>query len=207
MMVSPLRLSFAHLNLRHNPFGELTAETRARLAVVDIEPLLPLLGRERQAIVFTGPQGHGKSTRLAALHEHKAEAPRVHVFPGEHPPLPLARWVFVDGLDFLSARERRYLARGNCCLAGTSHRDLKRPLARLGYRVRRVEVRETPLDTLQCLLRRRIEDARRGDGPIPILGTEQVRGLQRRFDHDIRTIIHHLYDEFQDLKEIDHVQV
>ncbi len=61
---------FARFHLYRNPFGELTRQERAELAVVDLQPLVQWLNaptRKGQVLQFVGPCGHGKSTHLLAL--------------------------------------------------------------------------------------------------------------------------------------------
>ncbi|MEL6898457.1 MAG: hypothetical protein AAFP90_20360, partial [Planctomycetota bacterium] len=62
---------FAHLNLRRNPFGEITHEERGLLAIVDPVPLLQFLADDQTtpvAIQIIADCGRGKSSTIHALH-------------------------------------------------------------------------------------------------------------------------------------------
>jgi len=56
-------LPWARFNLHRNPFGELTPDERAELAVVNVDYLVEMLGDPRQAVQFIGECGRGKTTR------------------------------------------------------------------------------------------------------------------------------------------------
>jgi len=61
------RSPYLRWNLLRNPFGELTRQERAELAVVDVAIYLAELQAGRTALHFLGDQGRGKSTHLLAI--------------------------------------------------------------------------------------------------------------------------------------------
>ena len=115
-------LPFAHLNLRRNPFGELTAPERATLAVVDLDAAAAAL--DAGAIVqLVAPHGRGKTTHLLALHARHAGAPfrragREGIFD-----LPTEGVAFVDEVDVLDGPARRALWVRAGALAVATHVD------------------------------------------------------------------------------------
>ena len=172
--MTTLSLPFAHLNLRRNPFGELTVEERAALAVANVETLVPRL-RAGAQVQFVGAQGRGKTSHLLAL---KARLPEAHYVRCDRDgPAPYAPILLLDEAD--------RVPRGACALA------VHRPL-------RGVEIIELPPLTparLATIIERRIEHVRRNPGPVPRV--MDVEELIARFGDDVRAIEHHLYERFQ----------
>src|SRR5262249_43157873 len=95
-------------NLRRNPFGELTREERAELALVDVEQHLAELRQGRTALQFLGPCGHGKTTHLLALQRELDEAVYIYLpEDGPQPPIPAIRPLLLDEAQRLSSWQRR----------------------------------------------------------------------------------------------------
>jgi len=203
----PGGLPFAHLNLRRNPFGELTPEERAELAVVDVDRFVDRLREPRFALQIVGDCGRGKTTHLLALWARFPRAPYVHVFEGEKPDLPEAEVLFVDDVDQVPTRRRRRLFRRPGSLAMTTHRDLSEELRRAERAFETIDVAGVGEERLLQITERRIEWARRGPGAVPVVGPEGVRRLLERFGDDLRAIEFHLYERFQEMEEVDHVPV
>lgn len=99
------RSPYARFGLYRNPFGELTREERAQLAVVDTGGFREFLGcdakrnrdrsplhQARRAVQFYGDCGYGKTTHLLALEAAVTDSVFVY-FPqfGPKPNLPQAR--------------------------------------------------------------------------------------------------------------------
>ena len=78
-------LPFAHLNLRFNPFEELTREERAVTAIVDLDELPELHSKDRVAVQFLGEHGRGKSTHLIALHKQFKDSLYTQIHIGDKP--------------------------------------------------------------------------------------------------------------------------
>ncbi len=198
------RLAYEHLNLRRNPFGELPREERAAVAVVPREYAhwLSAPCRQRRALLFVGDAGRGKSTHLIAVHAGVPPVPFTYVGEGERPRIPNAPLVFVDELQRIPRWRRAQLFRRRASFALSSHRDHTRELLRAGVAVRTVRVGGLDASRLQAVTTRRIEVARRAPGPLPRLGPEAASALVARFGDDLRAIEGHLYEVFQDLKEV-----
>ena len=60
---------------------------------------------------------------------------------------------------------------------------------------------------LELIINRRIEHARRSEGPMPRLANGASRVLIERFGDDVRAIEHYLYGRFQELEVIGDVTV
>lgn len=114
-MVLMMQSPYATYNLRRNPFGELTRDERAELAVVDgLDEWIQALNDERTAIQFVGDCGFGKTTHLLAIEKRLPEAAYIY-YPetGPRPPLPCQRPVLVDEADRMGWRQHmRLLRRG-----------------------------------------------------------------------------------------------
>lgn len=190
---------YARLNLRRNPFGELTRQERADLAVVDVERWLAEVAQGRTALQFLGPCGHGKTTHLLALGRVLSEAVYVYLpEDGPQPRITLARPLLLDEAQRLRRWQRQRVFAQQGPLVVASHEDHSQELVRAGYRVVTEHVaRSTDPQRLQQLLNRRIDASRAESGPLPWITEARAAELHQRFGADIRQIERVLYDEFQ----------
>lgn len=200
MTISSRVSPYARLNLRRNPFGELTREERADMAVVLIERWLPLLRDPRTAVQFIGPCGHGKTTHLLAIERGLPGATYIYLPEvGVRPIIPIWRPLLIDEAQRLSYWQRRRVFKlGGPLVLGT-HEDLTSPLRRHGLKVTTVEVAadQSP-QRLKNILNRRIEASRLSDSSeVPSISLDHVLALQTKFGSDIRRMEHYLYDHFQ----------
>lgn len=211
---SPVR--FPHLNLARNPFGELTAEERGRLAVCELDEPLTWLRADRpgnRILEFLGPCGHGKSSHLLALSRRlNLSSPdsrwlgqqpvRVLYVPprGPYPAIPAAGWLLVDEADRAPWRMRRRLWRAGRLLAIAAHRSQTRCVTS-GRLLRTVRVgNRGNAVRLQTMLNRRITASRaRPELPAPQIHLRDAARLIERFGDDIRGIEDYLYERFQQL--------
>jgi hypothetical protein len=190
---------WARLNLRRNPFGELTSSERLETAIVDVQPLLEFLEQGRTAIQFVGECGRGKTTRLLAL---RAKLPQSsYVYLGEDQPcpaIPAGSPVMIDEAQRLAKAVQVSVFASGLPLVLATHADLSRPLRRFGYVIQteQIGIGNDP-ELVQRLLNRRIEVSRLTDGPIPSVSLEDATKLVQRFGTNIRSIEHHLYDRVQ----------
>jgi hypothetical protein len=203
--------AFEHLNLRFNPFGELPADERAQLAVVNVEHLADKLKNPGTAIQFIAPQGRGKSTHLLALHQclnqypnhyryYKASADdTINVIPSD--------LVFIDSIDLLQKNERKKIFPLVNSLAFTSHEDLTPELKSQNFEIVSIPISCTDTPTLANVFKQRIQHARRSQAPIPTIADESVTRLIKLYNDDIRAMEYHLYDTFQSLTDINDVKV
>lgn len=168
--------AFAHLNLRRNPFGELTIEERAALAVVDLDDAAGRLRRGGHAVQILGPCGYGKTTQLLALRER------------------------VPGL--LCLDEAQFLKRipEAPALALATHVDLAPKLR--GYTVETIRLEAPTVGRLAEIVARRIESSRRGPGPVPGVRRATLEALLARHGGDVRAIEGELYEAFQRLEAV-----
>ena len=197
-----LTLPFAHLNLRYNPFGELDACTRARIAVVE-----PLTVEPGEVLQVLGEAGRGKTTHLLAVAQQLPGSVYEYVPEGESRyrarTFPAAGYLLDEAQRVRPALLRRLFARAPQ-LVIASHEDLT-PLSRRPIRTVRIE--GLGLAKLDAIIRARVEAARRGPGPLPRVELEQQQRLIQRFGDDLRAIESHLYDLFQQLEGPTDVQV
>ena len=192
-------LPFAHLNLRCNPFGELSPADRASTAVVEIACWVPWLAVDRRALQFVGECGRGKTTHLLALRPRLPQAAYVYLpEEGGCPPIPQGRPLMIDEAQRLPGRiRRRLLASGAPLVLGT-HVELSRPLRHWGYQVHTVHVAAgLNAQRLTAILNRRIEAARLAVGPVPELRPADADVLLARWGNDIRSIEGFLYERMQ----------
>jgi hypothetical protein len=205
-----MNLAFAHLNLLRNPFGELTEEERADVAVVDIDAEVEWLRTPRRALQVIGDSGRGKTTHLISFHSRFPDVQLVRIRYDEriairheaHGPL------LIDEVQLLAPRARRRLWRRPVSFVLGTHEDLAPELSRAGVSVRTLRPAERMTAArLEQLLTRRIEAARRGPGAVPVVGVALASELLRRFGSDVRAAEDLLYDRFQNLTEVADVQV
>lgn len=193
-------LAFAHLNLRQNPFGELTHGARASLAVVDLEPVTGWLDAPRRAVQLLGDHGRGKTTHLLALQRAVPDACYVRAWRDRPLRLCTAAVLLLDEADTTWPWVRWWaLWRAPARLVVSTHRDLSRELGLAGYAVRTVPVGRPSPDRLAEVFLRRIEHCRRGPGPVPTVPPDLLAGLVRRHGDDVRAMEHELYDRVQAL--------
>ncbi len=210
-MISP----YAKLNLIRNPFGELTRNERAALAVVDCREWVATLSQSNTAVQFLGPCGHGKTTHLLALAQALAESipesipesfalgADVYMPPsGPRPKIPRTRPLFIDEAQRLGWWERRQVFAAGGPLVLGSHEDLRPALERAGIRVVTVDVADgTTAERIMEIANRRVEASRLDAGPVPRIELPQAIELRRQHGCDIRRIEDDLYRHFQQLAE------
>lgn len=194
-------LAYQALNLRFNPFGEIDQETRAKLAVIDIDTFRPYFAKKSFILQFLADHGRGKSTHLLALHRTFPDIPYVQLHAGVPASFQTGTRHFVDSIENLSFFKRQRLYRQYDWLAVTTHRDLSWEMRLAGREVKTIHVSQQTTSTLQDILNRRIEYARRDEGDLPFLSIEKVTALQRDYGDDIRAIESALYEEFYLLNE------
>ena len=206
----PLRqitLPFAHVNLRRNPFGEVSQNDRSRLSVIDVDAAR--LQAPGCALLFLGEAGRGKTSHLLGTRTHFPDAPYVHLTEGEPvPPIPTAPLVFVDELQRMPRRMRRRLfRRPNASFVIGSHLDHSAEMRAAGLNVKTVTVASRSPEQLAKIIQTRIEWARRNAGPVPTVGPAAIARLIDRFGDNVRAMEHHLYTIFQHLEEAGDVKV
>lgn len=196
-------LPFAHLNLRHNPFGAVEFAERGGLAVADVDRHVRRLREPDYAVQFLGDRGRGKTTHLLAVGRHFPQAPYLHVAEGQRPRLPEGPLLLIDEIQWLPPERRRQLMARPIALAIGSHEDVEHELRAAGFEVDTVEVaRQLDCRRLLQIFARRIEAARRAPGALPRLRPATVRRLMTRHADNVRAMEGELYEVFQRLDRI-----
>lgn len=192
-------LPFAVLNLRWNPFGEVPECDRGALTVprFDVATEAARLAEPGHAIELVGERGRGKSMHLRALHDRYPDTPVTRIDPGERPPIPEARVVFVDESQQLDGRALRRLLSRRASFVLATHASHAGELRRAGLAFRSVAVGASEGPHLRAIVARRLEWARRGPGPLPAVADALLESLLSRHGDDARAIEDELYDHFQ----------
>ena len=199
-------LSFAHVNLRHNPFGSLDRETWVACAVVDVEALLAAV-RPGVVVQLLGDHGRDKTTHLLALEARLAGATYVRPLTDRDAAWPACAVLLLDEADSLWPWRRFQAFRHAPAVVAATHRDLSPEIRVAGRRPHVVRIGGVNEPRLLVALERRIERARRGQGPVPRVGPEAVRTLVQRHGDDWRAIEDVLYDRFSRLERVGDVEV
>lgn len=204
-------LPFAHLNLRRNPFGELSSEERTQLAIVDLDAALDHLEQARESkrpvVQFVGEKGFGKTTHLLAIAARLPRSAYMYIPEGERGRIPVdGEPLLVDEAQRLSFWQRLHLFQSSRTLVLGTHRDFTRPLHRAGRSVLTLAAdRHTNADQVTAILNARILAVRRSAAPTPRITAATANRLFRQFGSDIRSIQHSLYEVFQQLRSIQDV--
>jgi hypothetical protein len=206
-MLNP-RLAYEHLNLRRNPFGELTIDERRTVVDAGVQPYVKLLKIPRSAVQFIGGCGRGKTSHLLAILNQFPDAPYILVREGERPAIPDARFLIIDEFQRISPPKRCALLRKSVALAIGSHVDYSDEMRRAGLRIATVDLNGLPdAERLHLIFQKRIERARRSSGPLPVITAAMAGKLIDRFGSNIRAMECALYDIILSMKEIGDVKM
>lgn len=200
-------LPFAHLNLKRNPFGELTANERTDLALVEIDAAVRHLELPRSVVQFVGEKGYGKTTHLLALSRHFPTSAYIHIPEGKRAVIPTSgEPLLIDEAQRLTLNQRWHATQSNRRLILGTHQDLQQALSRAGRPVLTLAAdRLTDVGHVLTILNARVQSARRAPGPIPAVTHETACRLYAQFGSDIRSMEHSLYQVFQELRDIQDV--
>ncbi|RDH84023.1 MAG: hypothetical protein DIZ80_07770 [endosymbiont of Galathealinum brachiosum] len=202
-----MNLPFDHLNLRFNPFGELTSDQRKQVAFVDIESLTKSLNKEATAIQFLADHGRGKTTHLLSLHDYYSKTEYIKIYQGDKPDFTEQFIRFVDSVENLTKKSRLELYKKTSSIAFTSHADLSKELHKAGFSVTTIKVCMENELTLRDIFTQRIKFAQRNDGAIPVVDQFAIKKLKTLYGDDIRSMEGHLYELFQQMERIENVKV
>ncbi len=202
-----MQLAFSHLNLCFNPFGELGAEQRQQLAVVNLLSFEKTLRIKSTAIQFYADHGRGKTTHLLALHKMYSDAQYIKLYAGSQCDIRPRKILFVDSIENISKRQRLRLYKNTDSIAITSHVDLSRELASAGFRVFNNKVSATDNNILLEIFNRRIAYARRNAGDIPVLDMQIIDQLKQLYGDDVRKMEADLYERFQIMQGVESVKM
>lgn len=200
------RLPFAHLNLRRNPFGELTAAERTSLACVEIDDVAEQLRQPGAVVQFLGEKGFGKTTHLLSIHRRFEGSAYVHIPDGQPAQIPHGNPLLIDEAQRLTNRQWKQILRAGVPLVLGTHTDYTDKLRRAGRVVSNIAVAEsTDGGRLHRLVNDRIRFLTRSAGPVPVVRIETCERLLQRHGPDIRSILEELYNVFQSLTEVQDV--
>ncbi len=204
-------VSFDHLNLRRNPFGEFSVEERTELALVELVTALDHLQscstKRPPALQVIGDKGFGKTTHLLAIAQYFADAVYLHIPEGEHPKIPdVGEPLLIDEAQRLTLWQRLWLFRSRRTLVLGTHRDFTQHLKWAGRSVLTLEAaRHTTPERIEKILNDRISSVRRSENSIPVVTRRTAEILFTLYGNDLRSIQHHLYDVFQSLRSVQDV--
>jgi hypothetical protein len=190
---------YARFNLFRNPFGELTREERAELAIVDTERWLAEFEVSGTVLQFIGPAGHGKTTHLLAIQRMLPDAPYIYLPEDEPlPSIPRHRPLVIDEVQRLPRRQRQQVFDAGGKLVLGTHDDLTAELETAQLRVVTVWVaRDLLPEQLMHMLNARIEASRLTAAPVPCIERPHAAALLDQRGGSIRAIEQDLYDQFQ----------
>ena len=198
-----LGLAFAHLNLRWNPFGEASAEDIAQLAIVQVEQYVERLKRPGFALQFMGDPGRGKTTHMLALRGFFPQAPYFHFAEGAAiPEIPEAPLLFLDETQRLPRSLRSRIFSWQASFVIGTHYDHSRELKKAGKECTVVLIKGITAGQLDAIIRRRIEWARRGPGPVPAVTHAEIARFIQDYKDDLSAIFSQLYEKFQAMEGI-----
>ncbi|TWU40708.1 hypothetical protein [Novipirellula artificiosorum] len=190
---------WAWCNLFRNPFGELTPAERASLAVVEIEPIVRAVNRQRVAVQLLGDCGRGKTTRLLAILKFLPNSS--YVYLDEDLPcgaIPEGNPLLIDEAQRLPRSVARIVFATGLPLVLATHRDLSRRLRTFGYQVMTYRLGDdNDAQLVYEVMNRRIEASRLGPGTVPTFTLQDAAKLVAIFGSNLRSIEAFLYDQVQ----------
>lgn len=190
---------YRDFGFRENPFGELTAEERANVAVFPemqrVTRFLEGASREsKRAIQLMGDHGRGKSSRLYALAKYFEAT--VHRCSLRVPYDWSNTLAIVDEAQQSSVLFRRKLFRRCEAIALSTHQDFRSSLRRHGYRVLAIEVKGLRAQDLISILQPRINRVA-ASGASLRLSPDVAARMINEFGDDLRRIEAELYERVQ----------
>lgn len=205
-------LAFAHLNLRRNPFGELSAHERGQLAIVEISDITTFLDqpstKQSPVVQIVGEKGYGKTTHLLALQNCYPHCTYTWMPEGEYVSVNTnGDPVFVDEAQRLSRKQQASLWRGKKRLVLATHQNFAQSLRSAGRPVLTIEARRnTSPAHVHAIMNERIRLFRRSLEPVPEVSLSVAEQLCERYGSDIRAMLGCLYEHFQSMKDFEDVR-
>lgn len=187
-----MSIPLSTMNLRRNPFGELTLGERRQLAVGEFESLARELQVRGTAVQLRGACGRGKSTHLHGLASVLPQALYSRVDHGG--PVCSGGIYLMDEADHFGPLRRWWYLRRAESVAVATHADMSPFLRRCGFRVVDVPVGQRSLARLRQIVEARLEWARLAEGPLPSPTDSQLSSLLDFHGDDLRAVESQLYD-------------
>ena len=206
----PPVLAYAHLNLRYNPFGRLTAEVKSAFDAIriNLDHYADRLKEPGFAVQFLRESGAGKTTHLLALRRRFPGAPYVCVTAQDRTPaIPEAPVLFIDQMQRMPRARRMAILRRPASFAIVSHVNHEREFRRAKLAYELIKLSGLDVQRLHESIEQRIIRARRSeDQPVPTVSMEACTNLISRFGDSLSAIHTHLYDLFQEMTEVSDVK-
>ncbi len=187
-------------NLRRNPFGELTRQERAELAVVEqLDRYVAIVQSPKAALQFVGDCGFGKTSHLLALLREIPTASYVY-FPedGPRPSLPRSDLLLIDEAQRMGFWRFFRMIRSSSPIVLGTHVDFTRLLSFAGFKVTTIDVcqEKTPAQLAE-ILNRRIRASQLSSRESRVRINEAFAShLLSQFGSNVRAIESHLYTQF-----------
>jgi hypothetical protein len=206
----PLFLAYAHLNLRYNPFGRLSAAEKSAFEAIqiDLEHYTDRLKEPGFAIQFLREGTSGKTTHLLALRRRFPGAPYVCVTVQDRTPtIPKAPVLFIDQMQRMPRARRIEILRRPASFAIVSHMNHEHEFKRARLTYELIKLSGLDVERLHESINKRIIRARRSeDLPVPTVSVEACASLISRFGDSLLAIHTCLYDLFQEMTEVSDVK-
>jgi hypothetical protein len=205
-----LTLPYAHLNLRYNPFGRLRPEEKSAFDAIriDLDHYANRLKQPGYAVQFLREGKPGKTTHLLALRRYYPDAPYVCVEDrAPLPDIPQAPVLFIDQMQRMPRARRLEILRRPASFAIVSHTNHASEFRRARLRYDLIKLSGLTVERLYENIEQRILRARRDeDQPVPTVSKEAAAALMAKYGDNLLAIHVHLYDLFQDMPEVCHVE-
>lgn len=208
------RRPFEHLNLRRNPFGDISdVVDPVELVVGPLDEWVEWVRTSGHMLSFFGPRGCGKSTRLRASYEKvaaetDATVRLVHVEDDGPIEWPSADVLMVDEAQFVRRSEwRRLETEPPKSLAVASLERLPGIARRFGLERRTVDGGIEDVSRLREAVAGRMDALRRDDGAIPTVTDGVCEWLVAEYGPDLRACVSHLYAVVQRLETVRSIDV
>ncbi len=208
------RRPFEHLNLRRNPFGDISDVAReADLVAGPLDAWVEWVRARGHMLAFVGPRGCGKSTRLRASYERVASetdatVQLTGVVDDEPIEWPSADILMVDEAQFVRRSEWRTLERSPPdSLVVASHEELSGVARRFDFQMKTIDCGGADVSRVRQMVRARFDAMRRDDGPIPTVTDDGCEWLVAEYGSDLRASVSHLYEVVQRLERVRSIRV
>ncbi|MBN2381935.1 hypothetical protein JXQ70_03545 [bacterium] len=198
MKTQGLELAYRYLNLRFNPFGEADLNQRRAMVICDDFISEHSMRTPNQVVQIIGKPGCGKTSCLLGLQAQFPEMEYMRCGEKRCPILNTSRQLLLDEFDLLTKRQRLWMLKTYQVKAVSTHTDFSHEYRRSGY----VSISYYPeenitVELVQRLIEHRLEWARRGPGPLPVISRAHIEQSLRCHGNNLRSIENDLYEYIQ----------
>lgn len=191
------------IKFNYNPFGGLTTEELSKVLVpqIDLEQLLKEIDGKRKILIeFVGEKGRGKTSHLKMLHEQCSSSELFlltrKAVNFDEIDRTAGKVLLIDSIHHLNFWQRQKLYRSKQKIVLTTHtsRFLEYRMLKLDYRS--YKFKGIAISHLAKIIERRMSLAA---DPSQIIRIDEsaLQGLIDKYQDDYRSILHHLYQNFQ----------